>query len=100
MTSALGVVSGVVSGIRVSCRGVVITGANRGLRRATAELLAARGWFVLAGHRRPAAADSLVDSVVARGGRAVGVLLDVTDPAAGGQPPSGSPTAPAAPWTP
>ncbi|GAA2506012.1 SDR family NAD(P)-dependent oxidoreductase [Streptomyces gobitricini] len=62
-------------------RHVLITGANRGLGGATAELLAAHGWFVLVGHRRPATADSLVDSVVAHGGRAISVLLDVTDPA-------------------
>ncbi|GAA2939474.1 SDR family oxidoreductase [Streptomyces enissocaesilis] len=62
-------------------RHVLITGANRGLGRASAELLAAQGWFVLAGHRRPATADSLVDNVLTHGGRALSVPLDVTVPA-------------------
>ncbi|KUM99108.1 hypothetical protein AQI95_40700 [Streptomyces yokosukanensis] len=62
-------------------RYVLITGANRGLGRAAAELLAEQGWVVLAGHRRAQTTDPLVATVAARGGRAVPVPLDVTDPA-------------------
>ncbi|MEV0675334.1 SDR family NAD(P)-dependent oxidoreductase [Actinosynnema sp. NPDC050436] len=59
----------------------LITGGNRGLGRRTAEVLAARGWLVLVGHRREHAADEVVSGLRERGWRAEGVLLDVTDPA-------------------
>jgi len=38
---------------------VLVTGASRGIGRSTALHLAARGWHVIAGVRRPADADAL-----------------------------------------
>jgi NAD(P)-dependent dehydrogenase (short-subunit alcohol dehydrogenase family) len=57
----------------------VITGASTGIGRAAVKALAARGWRVFAGVRKPADADSLRGEF---GDRVWPLLLDVTDAAA------------------
>jgi NAD(P)-dependent dehydrogenase (short-subunit alcohol dehydrogenase family) len=66
----------------------LITGASTGIGRATALLLHAAGWTVLAGVRDPAAGESLVAHAEAHAsaraganGRMLPLRLDVTDPA-------------------
>lgn len=56
----------------------LITGASTGIGRATALRLAASGWTVLAGVRKPDHGDALV---AAGGERVVPIVLDVTDAA-------------------
>ncbi len=58
---------------------VLVTGAARGIGRAIALHLAAEGWEVYAGVRRPADGEDLV--AAAAGGRLTPVVLDVTDAA-------------------
>lgn len=61
-------------------RVAIVTGASRGIGRAIATGLAAAGATVMVGHRTdPEAARQVAASVVARGGRAEAVQLDVTD---------------------
>jgi len=61
---------------------VLVTGASRGLGRAVALALGARGATVAVHHRASAAAaDAVVAGVVERGGRAVAVTGDLADPA-------------------
>ena len=56
---------------------VLITGASRGIGRATANLLAQRGWETYAGVRQIGDGDALVDE---SGGRIRPIVLDITDP--------------------
>jgi 3-oxoacyl-[acyl-carrier protein] reductase len=67
--------------IDLSQRVALVTGASRGIGRATARLLAAQGAFVVAAARGEHAA-ATVEEIVAAGGRAEALALDVTDPAA------------------
>jgi NAD(P)-dependent dehydrogenase (short-subunit alcohol dehydrogenase family) len=61
-------------------RVAIVTGASRGIGRAVAAGLAAAGATVVVGFRTdPAAAKQVAASVVARGGIAEAVPLDVTD---------------------
>jgi NAD(P)-dependent dehydrogenase (short-subunit alcohol dehydrogenase family) len=61
-------------------RVALVTGASRGIGRAVAAGLAAAGATVVVGFRTdPAAARQVAASVVARGGAAEAVRLDVTD---------------------
>ncbi|MDQ1714809.1 MAG: hypothetical protein QOC60_754, partial [Frankiaceae bacterium] len=56
---------------------VLVTGAARGIGRATALRLAARGWDVVAGVRREEDGQALV--AAAGGGGIAPLLLDITD---------------------
>ncbi len=59
---------------------LVVTGGSRGIGRATAILAAARGWpVVLAYRKRGDAAAEVVDTIEARGGRALAVAAVVAD---------------------
>jgi NAD(P)-dependent dehydrogenase (short-subunit alcohol dehydrogenase family) len=58
----------------------VVTGASRGIGRAVALELAARGFDVVATMRDPAAGAALPDEAAATGGRLHVQRLDVTDP--------------------
>src|SRR5207249_380734 len=58
----------------------VVTGASRGIGRAVAVELAARGFEVLATMRDPAAGAALPAEAEAAGGRLRVARLDVTDP--------------------
>jgi NAD(P)-dependent dehydrogenase (short-subunit alcohol dehydrogenase family) len=58
----------------------VVTGAGRGIGRATALALARRGASVVAANRRVADGASLVAEIAAAGGKAHFVATDVTQP--------------------
>ncbi|HEX2314284.1 MAG TPA: SDR family oxidoreductase [Thermomonospora sp.] len=59
----------------------LITGANKGIGRATAEHLAALGMTVLIGARNPRRGQETAAAIHAAGGDAHALTLDVTDPA-------------------
>ncbi|MGP3929521.1 SDR family NAD(P)-dependent oxidoreductase [Nonomuraea sp. KM88] len=59
----------------------LITGANKGIGRATADQLAALGMTVLIGARDARRGEESAAAVRAEGGDAYAVVLDVTDPA-------------------
>lgn len=59
----------------------LVTGANKGIGRATAEQLAALGMTVLIGARDPRRGEEAAAALRAAGGDAHAVTLDVTDPA-------------------
>ncbi|WP_102107871.1 SDR family oxidoreductase [Oceaniglobus roseus] len=62
---------------------IVITGASRGIGRATALLCGARGWNVAVNYRADAAAaERTADEVRAAGGQSIAVQGDATDEAA------------------
>jgi NADP-dependent 3-hydroxy acid dehydrogenase YdfG len=58
---------------------VVITGASSGLGEATARLLSAEGATVVLGARRADRIKALADELIAKGGKAIAVITDVTD---------------------
>lgn len=57
----------------------IITGAASGIRRATAELLAARGACIAAVDRRAAALDDVAGNIRSSGGEAVPFVFDLAD---------------------
>lgn len=57
----------------------LVTGANKGIGRAAAEQLAARGMTVLIGARDPRRGEEAAAALRAAGGDAHAVTLDVTD---------------------
>lgn len=59
-----------------------VTGASSGLGRRFAETLAAAGAQVAVAARRADLLEDLVATITARGGKAVAIALDLTDPAA------------------
>ncbi len=60
---------------------VLVTGASSGLGRHFSRVLAAQGAVVVAAARRREALDEVVAEIVAAGGRAMAVTMDVTDEA-------------------
>ena len=56
---------------------IAITGASSGIGRATAKLLAERGAFVVLGARREETLATVVDEIIAAGGKAVHRVTDV-----------------------
>lgn len=60
----------------------VVTGAGSGIGRAIAEKLAQAGAMVAVTDINPAGAEQVAQAIVAAGGRAVGVAMDVADEAA------------------
>jgi 3-oxoacyl-[acyl-carrier protein] reductase len=67
--------------IDLSGRVAIVTGASRGIGRAIAQQLAKQGALVVAAARGDNAR-AVVDEIVAAGGRAEAVSLDVTEPGA------------------
>jgi dihydroanticapsin dehydrogenase len=63
----------------------IVTGGGGGIGRATCELLAEQGAAVVVAEINEAAARSVADQIVARGGRALGIATDVTDEASIGR---------------
>jgi len=66
--------------LKLEGRVALVTGASRGIGRAIALRLAAQGATVIAG-ARGTNAQGVVDEIVAAGGRATAVALDITDTA-------------------
>ncbi len=61
----------------------LVTGGSRGIGRACAEVLAARGAHVAVGYAsREEAARAVCEAIAEAGGRAIPVAIDVSDPAA------------------
>jgi NAD(P)-dependent dehydrogenase (short-subunit alcohol dehydrogenase family) len=60
-------------------KSVLITGANRGIGREAADQLARRGFHIVIGARDAAAADKVAHEIVAAGGSAEGLAIDVSD---------------------
>ena len=65
----------------VGCKRALVTGAGRGIGRATALALARAGHEVICVARTAADLDAVVDEIAAGGGRACAVAMDVTDSA-------------------
>ena len=59
----------------------IVTGAGRGIGRATAELLASEGARIVLSDIDPVPAEDAVAAIRAAGGEAISVVGDVTDPA-------------------
>jgi meso-butanediol dehydrogenase / (S,S)-butanediol dehydrogenase / diacetyl reductase len=64
--------------MRLANKVALITGASRGIGRASSLLLASEGATVVAAARTKADLDDLVRTIEARGGKSKGILCDVT----------------------
>jgi 3-oxoacyl-[acyl-carrier protein] reductase len=64
--------------MRLADKVTLVTGASRGIGRATALLLAAEGATIVGVARTKKDLDSLVEAIHARGGKAKGIVADVT----------------------
>ncbi len=64
---------------KLDAKVAVVTGASSGIGEATVRALAAEGAAVVAGARRKERLDELVEEVTQSGGKAIGVMCDVTD---------------------
>src|SRR3982074_2706806 len=60
---------------------ILVTGASQGLGRQFARVLSAHGAAVVLAARQTTKLKSLEDEILAKGGRAVAVQMDVTDTA-------------------
>jgi NAD(P)-dependent dehydrogenase (short-subunit alcohol dehydrogenase family) len=67
---------------RLTGRTAIVTGSGQNIGRAIARLFSAEGAAVVVnGHRDRAKVDTVVEEITASGGKAIGVMADVSDPA-------------------
>src|SRR4051812_3307397 len=75
------VVSTDVQGSLCRMKSAIVTGGGSGIGRAVALALSQAGYAVAVAGRRRAALETTVDEAISRGGKAIAVPADVTEPA-------------------